>query len=87
MPIYARISNGVVAEMLTLDGPIAGRFHPSLTWIDVSGKNVRTGWLAKDGTFTEPPEPIAALVLPSLASVQAQLAELSAQVERLRHAP
>jgi hypothetical protein len=85
MKTYARIADDVVVELVMLAGPIAGRFHPSLAWIDVTGKKIAVGWLVSDGSFSAPP-PAAMLSksAPTLASVEAQLALLSAQVAALR---
>ena len=67
---YARIQNGVVAELFTTDGDIADMFHPELVWIDCSSVDgIAVGW-AYDGTaFMAPPPPAP----PSLAQ-QAQSA-------------
>lgn len=36
MKIYARIQDGVVAEIFSTDGDITKMFYPSLVWVDVT---------------------------------------------------
>lgn len=85
MKTYARIVDGTVAELLSLNGPVVGRYHPSLIWLEVTGKPVQTGWIEKDGSFAAPPPlPQPAPGLPTLAEVQIRLGELTAQVALLR---
>lgn len=56
MKIYARIQNGVVAELLETDGDIAQMFHPSLTWVECNSM-VETGYIYANGEFAKP-EPV-----------------------------
>lgn len=79
---FARIENGAIAELLQSDDAPAGRFHPSLVWMDVTGLPVQLGWVEGSGGFTPPP-PLPAAAPPSLASLQAQLAALTAQIAAL----
>jgi|GEM_PF-2472573 len=79
MKVYARIENGVVAELIEGDD-VAGRFHPSLRFVDVSGLGVLVGWLEADGRFVAPPPPSGQLPAPDLASLQAELALLAAKI-------
>ena len=36
MKTYARIENGIVAELLKTEGDITRMFNPALVWVDVS---------------------------------------------------
>lgn len=84
MKIYARIANGVVAEIIPAlideDGteyPIDTRFAPSIaaTIVDASAApDIAQGWTYSGGTFSAP-----VVAVPPLADVKAEkLAELSA---------
>jgi hypothetical protein len=84
MKTYARISGGAIAELLTIEGPIAGLFNPALVWVDVTGQAVQVGWLQQGTGFVAPPAPAATLPTPTLAQLQAQLAALSAQIAALQ---
>jgi len=54
--MWARIENGVVAEITDVDP--AGRFHQSIQWEKFDGRtSVEVGWIYLDGTFSEPDEP------------------------------
>jgi len=85
MRTYARIdkaapgvdAGGTVAELLTTDQDITHLFHPSLHWVDVTGKQVEVGWAMTATGFSPPP---AAAPGPP---AQAQLAELTARVAKL----
>ena len=81
---YARIQDGLVAEILATDGDILGMFHPSLLWLDVTSQpDVSTGW-SFDGTYFARPDVAQALSPPpTIADLQAQIAMLSAQVAAL----
>jgi len=84
MRTYARINAGAVAELLATDKDITHLFHPSLHWVDVTGKQVEVGWVMTEQGFTPPPPPPAAApAQPSLSQMQAQLAELTARVAKL----
>ncbi len=55
MKKYARIDNGVVAELLETDGNIEEMFHPDIMWVDVTNiAGVAEGYLYKDGLFSPP---------------------------------
>ncbi|MBN9508252.1 MAG: hypothetical protein J0I21_03945, partial [Alphaproteobacteria bacterium] len=41
---YARIENGIVAELLTSAETPQTLFHPALHWMDVTGQGVAVGW-------------------------------------------
>ena len=53
MKTYARIQNGVVAEIFETDGDIAQMFHPSLTWVECSS-TVEPGYVYANGEFGKP---------------------------------
>lgn len=60
MPTYARIQDGIVAELYTpLQGvSIATCFAPGLVWIDVTSQpNVAPGWTYDGSTFAAPVTP------------------------------
>lgn len=50
--MWARIENGIVAEITDIDPE--GRFHPSLVWVEC-GEEVEPGW-KYDGSKFAPPE-------------------------------
>jgi hypothetical protein len=86
MRTYARIQNGIVAELLKTDGDITSMFNPELVWIDVSSQSaVVDGWMLDGEDFMPPeilPPPEAVL---TIAQLQAQIAALAAQVAALSH--
>lgn len=87
MRTYARVENRVVQEIISTAGEIGKLFHPSLVWIDVTGKSVHVGWVqGEDGTFAPPPALPAAPAAPrppTGAEVQAELTALKTQVAQL----
>jgi hypothetical protein len=88
MKIYARIEDGVVAELLSIEGSIAGRFHPSLTWVDATGQAVAVGYRQLTGSFVPPPAAATAPAasgteVATIAELRAQLAAMSARVDAL----
>lgn len=48
MNTYARIHNGLVAEIFATSKPISGLFHPSITWVDITNvvSPPSEGWTA-----------------------------------------
>lgn len=73
MKTYARIENGIVAEILSTDGDIATMFHASLTWVLANAGTV-PGFTYIDGAFAPP-----VVALPALADLKAaKLDELAA---------
>jgi hypothetical protein len=84
MKTYARIQDGLVAEMLETDSDISQMFNPGLTWVDVAAvAGIAEGW-SFDGTTFAPPQPAApAAAAPSLADLQARLSALSAELQAL----
>jgi hypothetical protein len=84
MKTYARIQNGIVAELLRTDGDITRMFNPALVWVDVSSRtDLAEGWHFDGTQFTRPAEQQPAARVPSVAELQAQLAALSAQIAAL----
>lgn len=51
--MWARIENGIVAEITDIDPE--GRFHPSLVWVPC-GAEVQPGWAYDGGEFSPPAE-------------------------------
>jgi hypothetical protein len=84
MRTYARIAAGVVAELLVTNQDITRLFHPSLHWVDVTGRGVEVGWvMAANGFAAPPPPPASPPAPPTIAQLQAQLSELTARVAKL----
>ena len=80
MKTYARIANGVVMELITTAEPIGILFHPSLHWDDVTGTQVRVGWvLGADGTLAPPPAAPAVAAVTSTAATVAPAVPTVAQ--------
>jgi hypothetical protein len=84
MKIYARIDNGLVAELLSTNGNIAAMFNPAIVWIDVtSQQGIAEGW-SFDGTNFSPPPALPPVPAPlTIADMQAQIATLAAQLAAL----
>lgn len=58
MTVYARIYEGLVAELFETDGDITTMFHPDLIWVEVpEGLAVVVGWAYSEGVFSPPPPP------------------------------
>jgi hypothetical protein len=82
MKTYARVENRLIAEIIKTALDIHTLFHPSLQWVDVSGKTVQVGWLqGNDGTFAappsaEPPSSSVAGLLAEISALQSQVAQL-----------
>ncbi len=56
MKTYARIQDGLVAELLKTDGDITSMFNPALVWVDVSSQpDIAEGWHFDGTKFTPPP--------------------------------
>jgi hypothetical protein len=84
MKTYARIQDGLVAELLQTDGDITSLFNPALTWVDVSSQSdIAEGWHFDGTNFTPPPPPPPPAPGPTIAELQTQLAALSAQLAEL----
>ena len=85
MKTYARIQDGLVAELLATEQDITSMFNPALTWIDVSSRaDIGSGWRF-DGTDFTPPIPSTPPTPPPpiIAELRAQIAMLSAQLAAL----
>lgn len=65
MRVYARVDGGEVRELVELNdaADITKRFHPSLTFVEVTGRDPMpaVGWGVADGAFTPPPAPVVDL--------------------------
>lgn len=87
MKTYARIQDGLVAELLQTDDNIVTMFHPALIWVDVSSEpEVSYGWVYNGKNFTAPPAFPPVEPAPTIAELQAQIAALGAQLAVLsRH--
>jgi hypothetical protein len=78
MATYARIQNGIVAELFTPPAgvPIAACFHPALTWVECdSTPGVAVGWTAAE---TSGAWSFAAPVVPAPTPAQQAQAALAA---------
>lgn len=82
MKTYARIGNNAIAELLTTAADPKNLFHPSLQWIDVTSQpNVQVGFvLGAAGFVAPPPPPPVVIQSPTLTQLQAELANLAAQI-------
>jgi hypothetical protein len=85
MKTYARIQDGLVAELLRTAGDITSMFNPALVWIDVSDRaDVAEGWRFDGTAFSPPPAPPPpAAPVTTIVELQAQLAALSQQLAAL----
>ena len=55
MQIYARIENGIVAELIATEQDIGSMFHAALHWVDASGApGVGPGWRHDGENFAAP---------------------------------
>lgn len=80
MKTYARIENGVVAELFKTDGDIAALFHPSLIWAAVDSSVAVGDAATQSGSawaFAKPAAP-AVPVPDSVTPLQARKALLAA---------
>jgi hypothetical protein len=71
---YARIQDGIVAELFTTDGDITTMFNPSLVWVPVGSSGAEAGWTYAGGLFTAPaaPPPPTQAELYAYANAKAQ---------------
>ncbi len=85
MHTYARILNGVVMELFSTAAPIDSLFPAGIIWVDVTGTpNVQVGWIqVQGGGFSAPADQTPTIPPVTLASVQAQLTALQAEVNQL----
>jgi hypothetical protein len=60
MRTYARIQDGIVAELIATDADIADMFHPDLRWVDATdAAGVSPGWRYDGAHFSAPEAPHA----------------------------
>jgi hypothetical protein len=84
MKLYARIQDGVVAELLRTDGDISTMFHPTISWVDVSSEvEISDGWSFDGRNFTPPPAAPPVAKVSTIAELQAQIATISARLAAL----
>lgn len=84
MKTYARIQDGLVAELLNTEGDVTSMFNAALVWVDVSANpDIAEGWRANGANFVPPSAPPPAPPVPTIAELQAQIAALSAQLSAL----
>jgi hypothetical protein len=84
MRTYARVQDGVVAELLKTSSDVTQMFHPSLVWVDVSSNAaIREGWHFDGKEFSGPPQPSEPASGSTLADLQAQLVLLEAKFAAL----
>jgi hypothetical protein len=84
MKKFARINDGLVAELLMTEGDIAAMFNPAIVWIDVSsGPAIAEGWSFDGRNFAPPPPPPPAPSAPTIAELQARIAILAAELAAL----
>jgi len=84
MRTYARIQDGMVAELLRTDGDITKMFNAALVWMDVSSQpDVAEGWRVAGENFAPPVVALPLAPAPTIADLQAQVAALAAQLAAL----
>jgi hypothetical protein len=84
MKKFARISDGLVVELLTTEGDIATMFNPAIVWIDVSSvPGIAEGWSFDGKNFVPPLAPAAAPSAPTIAELQARIAMFAAELAAL----
>ena len=84
MKTYARIADGVVAELLVTGEDISALFHPCLRWLAVADPRIQVGWREGSDGFAAPPPMVDALHAPSLTELRTELAMLTARVAALQ---
>jgi Domain of unknown function (DUF4376) len=67
---YARIQDGVVAELVELEGDPAECFHPSLVFVPAP-EGCAEGWVVQGGVPVAPPVDLAALRTARHAAIEA----------------
>ena len=83
MKTFARIQDGLVAELLSTDFDIATLFNSALAWVDVSNvTGIAPGWRQNADGFSPPPTPPVPTP-PTLVELQTQLDTISAQIAAL----
>ena len=82
---YARVQDGIVAELMRTGAVISTLFHPGLTWIDVSGQpTVAEGWTFDGTRFAPVATPVEPAGLPTMPQILADLASLKAEVAAMK---
>jgi hypothetical protein len=85
--LYARIQDGRVVELAAFGSDPSALFHPAVQWTDVSDvTDVAIGWTFDGQKFSPPTFPDAVSTAVSLASLQARLSDLAAQIALLSRA-
>ena len=81
MSRFARIQNGVVAEIISTTIDPSTLFNPALVWEPVSQPDITVGWTYANGDFSAPVPPATpTLTLPSLSQLQNELTTIQAQI-------
>jgi hypothetical protein len=87
MKTYARIgAAGQVVELISTDRDIRTLYHPDLVWVDATGTpGVAAGWTWNGSSFAPPASTPGASAppAPTIASLQAQLNRIAAQLAAL----
>lgn len=75
MNTYARIQNGVVAELFETDGNIAQMFHADLEWDDVTNITPlpQQGWIKNGSSYVQPQPPAPTLAQQAAVAMLAGL--------------
>lgn len=81
---YARIENGVVAELLKTNADVTKLYHPELIWVDITGRNEIDERWKYDGANFEAPIRVAEPPTTSLAELEQQVRVLAARLEALQ---
>lgn len=85
MKTYARIQDGLVAELLETEHDITNMFNPALFWVDIGSRvGIHEGWQFDGVEFTSPTVSSVVARALTLAELQAQLSVLSAQIAALK---
>lgn len=83
MRMFARIEDGVVRELHAAEEDIAERFHAALRWVEVTGQQVEEGFRETEAGLVRPVAAVEAVVAPTVAELQAELAALAARIASL----
>jgi hypothetical protein len=84
MRLFARLENDVVKELHQTETDIEGKFHAALQFVEVTGQDIKEGFVKTAQGFVKPPEPAnTAPPPPTLAELQATLAHLTSQIATL----
>jgi hypothetical protein len=84
MRTYARIQDGIVAELLKTGSDITKMFSPSLVWVDVTSQaQIKPGWHFSGKDFAPPPATSTPAQAPTLSELQTQVSALQAKLATL----